>query len=100
MDKLTNKQFKKQIDRWQLLIAQTPITLPNGKPLPDKFFHIFLGVGLSTFRKMMSSKSSNRTIQPYTVKTIHFLKKIDANTFLEEIRLTIPEYLETYGMQQ
>lgn len=96
MDKLTNEQFKQQIARWQLLIAQASITLPNGEALPDKFFHVFLGVGYSTFKKMLSGKESIREIQPYTAKTIRFLNKLEPTVFLDEIRLAIPEYITVY----
>jgi len=96
MDKLTNEQFKAQIDRWQLLAAQANITLPGGDALPDKFYHVLLGVGYSTFKKMLSGQDSIRPIQPYTAKHVRVLNKLDANTFLDELRLTIPEYLNIY----
>lgn len=96
MEKLTNEQFKQQIDRWQLLIAQATITLPSGSPLPDKFFHVFLGVGYSTFKKMVNGKESIREIQPYTARTIRFLNKLEPNVFLDEVRLAIPEYTKAY----
>lgn len=95
MEKLTNEQFKEQIGRWQLLIAQASITLPNGDVLPDKFFHVFLGVGYSTFKKMVSGKDSIREIQPYTARTIRFLNKLEPTVFLDEIRLAITEYTTT-----
>jgi hypothetical protein len=96
MKELTNEQFKTQIGRWQLLIAQGNITLPNGEPVPDKFFHLFLGVGYSTFKKMISGKDSMRKIQPYTARTIRFVNKLAPNVFLDEIRQTIPEYIKIY----
>lgn len=96
MEKLTNKQFKEQVDRWQLLISQANITLPNGESLPDKFFHVFLGVGYSTFKKMVSGQGSIRPIQPYTAKTIRYINKLEPNVFLDEIRLAIPEYIDHY----
>ncbi len=96
MDKLTNEQFKQQIARWQLVIAQAQITLPNGDVLPDKFFHVFLGVGYSTFKKMVCGKDSIREIQPYTAKTIRFLNKLDTKVFLDEIRLAIADYVIKY----
>jgi len=97
MDKLTNEQFKEQIDLWQSLISQTNITLSDGSPLPNKFFHIFLGVGYSTFKKMISGKDSIREIQPYTAKTIRFINKLEPNVFLEEIRIAVIEYDEIYN---
>lgn len=94
MKELTNEQFKSQVDRWQLHIAQASITLPNGDPVPDKIFHLFLGVGYSTFKKMMSCKNSARKIQPYTANTIAFVNKLSTEVFLDEIRKIIPEFIQ------
>jgi hypothetical protein len=96
MHKLTNEQFKKQIAHWQSLIENAQITLPNGDELPNKFFHVFLGVGYSTFKKMLSGQDSIREIQPYTAKTIHFLNQLPPSVFLDEIRHAIPEYTALY----
>ncbi|WP_339145254.1 hypothetical protein [Pseudoalteromonas galatheae] len=96
MDKITNEEFKQQIERWQAQIALADIRLPNGEALPDKFFHLFLGVGYSTFKKMISGKESIREIQPYTARTIRFLNKLDDQVFLSEIRLCIPHYINKY----
>jgi hypothetical protein len=98
MDKLTNVQFKEQIARWQLLIAQAGIKLPAGDEIPDKFFHVMLGVGYSTFKKMHSGQASIRPIQPYTVKTIRYLNKLKPNVFLEEVRRAITEYEALYSI--
>ena len=94
MNTITNKEFRLQIMKWQALIKKAEITLPNGEPLPDKFFHFFLGVGYSTFKKMLSGKGSMREIQTYTARTIYFLNKLDTKVFLEEIRIMIPEYVK------
>jgi hypothetical protein len=96
MDNMTNEQFIEQIERWQLLLSQTNITLSNGEPLPNKFFHVFLGVGYSTFKKMVSGKDSIREIQPYTSKTIRFINKLDPTVLLEEIRIAVIEYEKVY----
>ena len=45
MNELTNKHFIEQIAKWKDIVAQSDITLPGGRPIPDKFFHVFLGVG-------------------------------------------------------
>jgi hypothetical protein len=92
MDKLTNSQLKEQIARWQLLIAQEGIRLSGGEVVPDKFFHVLLGVGYSTFKKMHSGQDSIRAIQPYTAKTIRYLNKLNAKVFLKEVRRAIIEY--------
>jgi hypothetical protein len=93
---MTNIEFREQIGRWKRLINQVGITLPNGDEVPDKFFHVFLGVGYSTFKKMVSGQDSARKFQPYTFKTIRFLNKIEPNVFLDEVRLAIPEYTALY----
>ena len=97
MNKITNEQFKTQIEQWQKIIIQNNITLVSGEPVPNKFFHVFLGVGYSTFKKMVSGKDTIREIQPYTAKTIRFVNKLEHNTFLDEIRLAILEYNEIYS---
>lgn len=93
---MTNTAFREQIGRWKLLINQAGITLPGGEALPDKFFHVLLGVGYSTFKKMLSGKESMRPIQLYTAKHVLVLNKLEATTFLDEIRLTLLEYLDLY----
>jgi hypothetical protein len=93
---MTNVEFREQVGRWKLLINQVGITLPNGDEVPDKFFHVFLGVGYSTFKKMVSGQDSARKIQLYTFKTIRFLNKLESNVFLDEVRLAIPEYTALY----
>jgi hypothetical protein len=90
--KLTNEQFKQQIALWQLLITQAGITLASGENVPDKFFHVFLGVGYSTFKKMFSGQNSIRPIQPYTIKTIRYINKLEPTVFLDQVRNTISEY--------
>jgi hypothetical protein len=97
MHNLTNKQFKEQIGCWQALISQAKITLPNGSPLPNQFFHVFLGIGKSTFKKMVSGQDSMRDIQSYTSKTVHFLNRLESDVFLEEICLSIQEYSILYS---
>ena len=96
MHKLTNTEFKAQIACWQALIAQANITLPNGSPLPNQFFHVFLGIGKSTFKKMVNGQYSMRDIQPYTAKTVQFLNRLKTTVFLDEIRLALPEYVRLY----
>lgn len=98
MTALTNEQFRKQIENWQEQIAKANIKLPNGEPLPDKFFHVFLGVGYSTFKKMVSGNDSRRVIQPYTARTVRFIKLLDNDVFLGEVKLVIPEYIKLYGV--
>mgnify|MGYP005987788975 CR=1 FL=1 len=96
MEKLTNEEFKNQIARWQELITEHGITLPSGEPIPDKLFHVFLGVGYSTFKKMISGQDSQRNIQPYTVKAVRFINRLELTVFFEEIRNCIPVYIEKY----
>ncbi|WP_390241961.1 hypothetical protein [Vibrio sp. R78045] len=93
---MTNQEFKQQISNWQSLITQANVTLSDGQPLPDKFFHVFLGVGSSTFRKMINGQDSMREIQPYTARTVRFINKLEPTVFLDEVRLCIPQYMKQY----
>lgn len=94
---MTNDEFREKIKSWKLQISHAGIVLPDGEHLPDKFFHVLLGVGYSTFKKMLSGQDSMRPIQPYTAKHVRVLSKLDTNVFLDEVRQTIPEYLEQYA---
>jgi hypothetical protein len=89
MRTLSNADFARQIAQWKRVIVQAGITLPQGEALPDKFFHVFLGVGYSTFKKMLKG----RDIQPYTIKTIGFVNQLPPAVFLDAVRGTIPEYM-------
>jgi hypothetical protein len=89
---LTNEEFKAKVNEWQSIIAKAGLTLPDGKAIPDKFFHVFLGIGYSTFKKMMF----NRDIQFNTVRVIHFLSLLSDKALIKEFEKTIPLYLDTY----
>lgn len=89
---MTNTEFKNQIDKWVQLSNNAGLTMPNGSPVTKNVFHVVLGVGLSTFKKMMLGKKSMRPIQPYTEKHIRALTLLDESVFLDEVRLAISVY--------
>lgn len=96
MKKLTNEEFRIVIKDWQKLAKIHNVTLPNGRPLPDKFYHVVLGVGYSTFKKMLSGKDSIRTIQNYTYKTVYYINLTETEKFISILRFNIDEYVELY----
>lgn len=93
---MTNQEFVQQVERWKALTAQAGITLPNGKHLPEKFWHVFLGYSWSTYKKHKGSAVDVRTVQRYTAKHVRVLTKLEPTVFLDEVRLTIPEFLTEY----
>lgn len=93
---MTNQEFVQQIDRWKLLTSEAGITLPDGRPLPEKFWPVFLGYSWSTYKKHKGKAKDIRPIQCYTAKHLRALSKLDSTTFLEEVRLTLPEFLAKY----
>lgn len=99
MATLTNEQFAEQIKKWLAIAAKEDIKLPNGRALPAKVFHVFLGVGYSTFKMMYTGELSKRDVQPYIAKTIHFINLLDEKTLIKEIRASLAEYIEIYQKQ-
>ncbi|MBE8232119.1 MAG: hypothetical protein HAW67_00175, partial [Endozoicomonadaceae bacterium] len=85
MKTITNEQFIEYLERWKLIITQAGIVLPNGNPVHDKFFHVFLGLGYSTFKMLVSGQGSMRVIQPYVAKSINFADRLSKDAFLEEV---------------
>ncbi|MFV8386643.1 hypothetical protein ACNO5E_21300 [Vibrio parahaemolyticus] len=97
---MTNSEFKAQIAEWKALIEGANIRLPGNRPVPDKFFHVFLGIGSSTFRKMINGQDSMRVVQHYTARTVHFINQLAPEVFLREVQSTIPEYMKLYHSNQ
>lgn len=93
---MTNQEFVLQIANWKKLTAQANITLPNGKPLPEKFWPVFLGYSESAYFKFKGNESDVRDIKTYTEKHMRALGKLDLNTFIDEVRLTLPIFFEKY----
>lgn len=93
---MTNQEFVQQIESWKALVTQEGIKLPNGKALPDKFWHVFLGYSWSTYKKHKGNEADVRAIQRYTAKHLRVLGKLGRDAFLDEIRLAIPEFLAEY----
>lgn len=93
---MTNKEFVQQIEQWKNLVNQAGITLPNGKPLPDKFWPVFLGYSESAYKKFKGNEADARDLKLYTSKHIRILTKLEPNVFLDEIKLTLSSFFEKY----
>lgn len=93
---MTNQEFVLQIEQWKKLVAEAGITLPNGKPLPEKFWHVFLGYSESTYFKFKGNEKDTRDIKLYTEKHMRALSKIEQGVFLREVRLTLPSFFDKY----
>lgn len=93
---MTNQEFVQQIEQWKTLVNQSGITLPNGKPLPDKFWSVFLGYSESAYKKFKGSEADYRVIKPYTAKHVRILAKLEPSVLLDEVRITLPEFLAKY----
>lgn len=100
MNTQTNEQFKEQIAIWQLLALENKVKLNSGLKLPDKCFHVFLGVGYSTFKKMLSSANSARPVPPYISKMIRYVNLLETNVFITELKLAVVEYHKLYTEEQ
>lgn len=90
-------EFRELVGKWQGQLERVGVTLPDGKPLPDKFFHVFLGIGYSTFKAALTEQKSNKGISKQMGKTIRFLSKLPFPVFIEEARLAVKEYTEKYN---
>lgn len=93
---MTNQEFVQQIERWKAITTKARVTLPNGKSLPESFWHVFLGYSWSAYKKHKGSAEDVRTVQRYTAKHLRALSKLEPNVFLDEVRSTIPEFLSEY----
>ncbi|OEE38275.1 hypothetical protein A1QO_02540 [Vibrio genomosp. F10 str. ZF-129] len=74
---MTNQEFRDQIAKWQALLTAANVTQSDGKPIPDKFFHIFLGLGFSTFTKLVNGKESLRPVPPYIAKMVRYIDRLE-----------------------
>lgn len=96
MAELTNEQFKAQLVQWKSIMTENGLKVDGGRPIPDKFFHVFLGVSYSVLKMMVCGKSSLRKVQPYTAKTVHFINRLEKDVFLAEAKFAIKEYDNLY----
>lgn len=88
---MTNKEFIKQIRAFKKNINEAGITMANGEEVKDIFFRHLLGVGESTFKKMIYGQESMRPIQPYIAKHIRTLTLLESDVFLNEVRNLVRE---------
>ena len=93
---MTNQEFVSQIAHWKLLAEQAGIRLPNGKPLPEKFWPVFLGYSESAYFKLKGSEIDSRNVKLYTAKHMRVINKLALEVFLDEVRLTLPSFLEKF----
>ncbi len=93
---MTNQEFVQQIERWKNLVDQAGITLSNGKPLPEKFWPVFLGYSESAYKKFKGNEADARALKTYTAKHIRVLTKLEPTVFLDEVRLTLPSFFEKH----
>ncbi|MEC4091611.1 hypothetical protein [Pseudoalteromonas rubra] len=91
---MTNDEFKTQIEAWLVVIETAGIRQPNGRPFPQQAFHVFFGVGLSTFKKMVSGQSSIREIQPYTARAVELARLLPEQAFLDQAKKALDEYIQ------
>lgn len=96
MNELTNEQFIEQITKWKDIVAQGNIMLPGGRPIPDKFYHVFLGIGYSTYRKLSNCDNPKGKVPLYTSRMVRFINKLEYSVFLDEIRLSLIDYVDIY----
>lgn len=88
---MSNKEFKDQISLFKTIIKDAGITMQNGDEVNDVFFRLLLGVGESTFKRMIYGKDSMRAIQPYIARHMRTLSLLDKGVFLNEIKLIIED---------
>lgn len=97
MTRLTNQEFIEQIDQWQQRAAEANVTLPSGKPLEFRFYHVLLGIVYSNFKSYKTTKDSKRPIPLYICKQIRLINKLSQKAFINELNDALKEYIEIYG---
>lgn len=93
---MTNTEFLQYLESWKALAVNNGVTLSSGKPLPDKFWHVFLGYSESAYKKFKGYHVDSRGIKPYTAKHIKLLSSLPEKAFIKELRCTLPEFYEVY----
>ncbi|WP_281188863.1 hypothetical protein [Vibrio harveyi] len=90
---MDNREFKECVENWKRIAEQENIHLPTGQKLPDKFWAVFLGLGVSTYNKYKGNETDCRPIQPYTAKHVRRINLLSHKVFMRELSQTVDEYM-------
>ncbi|WP_188234791.1 hypothetical protein [Vibrio sp. Y2-5] len=73
--------------------------MSDDKPIPLTFWKTFLGIKRKVHQDMCAMKHNTqgevcpyKLVPAYYVKTIYYVKRLDHNAFLEEVKIHIPQF--------
>lgn len=93
---MTNQEFADILNQWKSRVQVSGITLPNGKPLPDKFWPLFLGYSESAYKKFKTQGEDKRPIKAYTEKHIRLIDLLEHEQFLNQVQAVIPDFVAQF----
>lgn len=93
---MTNQEFADILNQWKSRVQVSGITLPNGKPLPDKFWPLFLGYSESAYKKFKTQGEDKRSIKAYTEKHIRLIDLLEPEQFLAQVQAVIPDFVAQF----
>lgn len=87
-------EYRKIIDGWTELLADSGITLHTGKPVPITFWKTFLGVKRRVHQDIYNGKYKikSKQVPTYLSQSIMFAMHLEKKEFIRQVKFHLPKF--------